>query len=126
LSEYVQWFVGPDLAKKVNDSTVKSLTEAPGSEKNESKKFMSFGKFLMLEAEEDDLAAADKLFSGEEGEEDKSTEGEKKEEEKKPEEEKKDEKPEEKDKDEEGEVDETKESKTGYYIAYNLKVEGLP
>lgn len=125
LSEYVQWFVGPDLAKKVNDSTVKSLTEAPGSEKNESKKFMSFGKFLMLESEEDDLAAADKLFSGEEGGEDKSTEGEK-EEEKKPEEEKKDEKPEEKDKDKEGEVDEKKESKTGYYIAYNLKVEGLP
>ena len=26
LSEYVQWFVGPDLKKKVNDSTVKSLT----------------------------------------------------------------------------------------------------
>ena len=126
LSEYVQWFVGPDLKKKVNDSTVKSLTEAPGSKKNESKRFMSFGKFLMLEAEEDDLAAADELFSGEEGgEEDKSTEGEKKEEDKKPEEDKKDEKTEEKD-GEEGEVDETKESKTGYYIAYNLKVEGLP
>lgn len=128
LSEYVHWFVGPDLAKKVNDSTVKSLTEAPGSEKNESKKFMSFGKFLMLEAEEDDLAAADEQFSGEEGgEEEKSTESEKKEEEdKKPEEDKKDGKPEEKDGNKEGEVDETKESKTGYYIAYNLKVEGLP
>ena len=122
----MQWFVGPDLKKKVNDSTVKSLTEAPGSEKNESKKFMSFGKFLMLEAEEDDLAAANELFSGEEGGEgEKSTEGEKKEEDKKPEEDKKDEKTEEKD-GEEGEVDETKESKTGYYIAYNLKVEGLP
>ena len=126
LSEYVQWFVGPDLKKKVNDSTVKSLTEAPGSEKNESKKFMSFGKFLMLEAEEDDLAAADELFSGEEGgEEDKSTEGDK-EEDKKPEEDKKDEKPEDKDGNKEDETDETKESKTGYYIAYNLKVEGLP
>ena len=130
LSEYVQWFVGPDLKKKVNDSTVKSLTEAPGSEKNESKRFMSFGKFLMLEAEEDDLAAADELFSGEEGgEEDKSTEGEKKEEEeedKKPEEDKKDGKPEDEDGNKEDEIDETKESKTGYYIAYNLKVEGLP
>lgn len=127
LSEYVQWFVGPDLKKKVNDSTVKSLTEAPGSKKNESKKFMSFGKFLMLEAEEDDLAAADELFSGEEGgEEDKSDEGEKKEEDKKPEEDKKDGEPEDEDGSKEGEVDETKESKTGYYIAYNLKVEGLP
>ena len=130
LSEYVQWFVGPVLKKKLNDSTVTSLTEAPGSEKNESKRFMSFGKFLMLEAEEDDLAAADELFSGEEGgEEDKSTEGEKKEEEeedKKPEEDKKDGKPEDGDGSKEGEVDETKESKTGYYIAYNLKVEGLP
>ena len=126
LSEYVQWFVGPDLKKKVNDSTVKSLTEAPGSKKNESKKFMSFGKFLMLEAEEDDLAAADELFSGEEGGEgEKSAEGEK-EEDKKPEEDKKDGQPEEKDGSKEGEVDETKESKTGYYIAYNLKVEGLP
>ena len=126
LSEYVQWFVGPDLKKKVNDSTVKSLTEAPGSEKNESKRFMSFGKFLMLEAEEDDLAAADELFSGEEGgEEDKSTEG-NKEEDKKPEEDKKDGEPEDKDGSKKGEVDETKESKTGYYIAYNLKVEGLP
>lgn len=126
LSEYVQWFVGPDLKKKVNDSTVKSLTEAPGSEKNESKRFMSFGKFLMLEAEEDDLAAADELFSGEEGgEEDKSTEG-NKEEDKKPEEDKKDGEPEDEDGNKEGEVDETKESKTGYYIAYNLKVEGLP
>lgn len=126
LSEYVQWFVGPDLKKKVNDSTVKSLTEAPGSEKNESKRFMSFGKFLMLEAEEDDLAAADELFSGEEGgEEDKSTEG-NKEEDKKPEEDKKDGEPEDEDGSKEGEVDETKESKTGYYIAYNLKVEGLP
>lgn len=127
LSEYVQWFVGPDLKKKVNDSTVKSLTEAPGSKKNESKKFMSFGKFLMLEAEEDDLAAADELFSGEEGGEgDKSAEGEKKEEDKKPEKDKKDGKPEDEDGNKEGEVDETKESKTGYYIAYNLKVEGLP
>ena len=122
----MQWFVGPDLKKKVNDSTVKSLTEAPGSEKNESKKFMSFGKFLMLEAEEDDLAAADELFSSEEGGEgDKSTEGDK-EEDKKPEEDKKDEKPEDKDGNKEDETDETKESKTGYYIAYNLKVEGLP
>ena len=106
---------------------MKSLTEAPGSKKNESKKFMSFGKFLMLEAEEDDLAAADELFSGEEGgEEDKSDEGEKKEEDKKPEEDKKDGEPEDEDGIKEGEVDETKESKTGYYIAYNLKVEGLP
>ena len=127
LSEYVQWFVGPDLKKKVNDSTVKSLTEAPGSEKNESKRFMSFGKFLVLEAKEDDLAAADELFSGEEGREgDKSAEGEKKEEDKKPEEDKKDGEQEDKDGNKEGEVDETKESKTGYYIAYNLKVEGLP
>ena len=37
LKTYVQWFVGPDLAKKVNDKTVKSLTEAPDIDQDKSR-----------------------------------------------------------------------------------------
>ena len=53
----MQWFVGPDCASKISDSTVIPLDEAPGEkkeEKNESfRHVMSFKQFL-LEAEEDD------------------------------------------------------------------------
>lgn len=43
IKAYVQWFVGPDLANKVTDKTVKSLAESPDGSANESvNKFMSF------------------------------------------------------------------------------------
>lgn len=137
LQTYVQWFVGPDLAKKVDDKTVVSLTEAPGTEgkkKNESAKFMSFGQFLLEETapeeddaddatEEEDEDAASEEVDADATEED-DTKGAK-------------DAGDGDDASEEGDregraaggeetTDESKESKAGYYIAYNLKVEGLP
>ena len=113
LKTYVQWFVGPDLANKVNDSTVKSLTEAPGyedkskkeekseeektdkkeekkeeKEVHESYKVMTFKQFLLEADSSSDDKSNDNLN-------DKKT-------------------------------NESKESKIGYYIPYSLKVEGLP
>lgn len=124
LQQYVQWFVGPDLAKKVNDSTVKSLDESPDQKKelSESKKFMSFKRFL-LEAEEESSeessdSGSDKTTEpadGTEGEDSSSSDGEEK-------------KDDDKNKDSEAKDDEKKDdgsSSIGYYIPYGMKVEGL-
>ena len=127
LKTYVQWFVGPDLAKKVDDSTVKSLLEAPGTkkndnkdEKNESRKFMSFGQYLLLEANGEEPPKF-------EDNEEKKEEPEKKEEGGEPPkfeggEENKDDS-----KKDNGKADDAKkDDNVGYYIPYSLKVEGLP
>ena len=132
LKEYVQWFVGPDLAKKVDDSTVKSLTESPLKENQ--KHFMSFKQFLNEETKQDDTSEHPEPTSDAsgdtpaEGEQDKPTNGDDN-----PEESKNDPKNDEEankdnkeDKDEDSEkTDENVESKVGYYIPYSLKVEGL-
>ena len=128
LKTYVQWFVGPDLAKKVDSSTVKSLLEAPGTkkndskdEKNESKKFMSFRQYLLLEADgeeppkfEDSEEKKEEPEEKEEGSEPPKFEGDDKE--------KKDDGKENSKKD----SDDKKDDNVGYYIPYSLKVEGLP
>lgn len=114
LATYVQWFVGPDLAKNVTDSTVKSLKESPT---NESKKFMSFKQFMLLEADGDSVPKDIKTdgkddssaTKGEDDDSKKSEDG-----------------GEDKDKDASSNADENIESQLGYYISYNLKVEGLP
>lgn len=141
LKSYVQWFVGPDLAGKVNNSTVVPLEQAPGSAqpaKNEST--MSFKQYLEMigesveagdidhadeasdadyASEEDDIDYADEVDDTDEapGEADDA-----------------DESPEEADDADDApegdetkpEADTSKETETGYYIAYNLVVEGLP
>ena len=151
LKTYVQWFVGPDLAKKVDSLTVKSLKEAPGNEQEnkaeESKKdttkdknktnkpksgdsfedsesldeslhkFMSFKRFLneAKEAEEkNDFQSGEDLDENPENEKksDDSFDN-----------------SEDLDDDKENnkiEDDESKQSQLGYYIPYNLKIEGLP
>ena len=116
LQTYVQWFVGPDLAKKVDDSTVKSLLEAP---KGESVHVMSFKQFL-LEADGEDSST--ESSSGSSTEDGTSAEG-KEEDSSKPETKSTEEGG---TKEEDGNGEEKDKSKAGYYIPYNLKVEGLP
>lgn len=116
LAKYVQWFVGPDLASKVTDSTVKSLTESPA---NESKKFMSFKTFMLLEADGDSAPKDTKTDGKDDSSETKGKDGDSKKGEAK-------DKDKDKDKDASSNVDENVESKLGYYIAYNLKIEGFP
>lgn len=79
IKAYVQWFVGPDLANKVTDKTVKSLAESPDGSTNESAgKFMSFSKFLLEDsAEEDEFGEdgdEDDVDDADEGSEDDSAE----------------------------------------------------
>lgn len=125
LKSYVQWFVGPDLANKVNDKTVSPLTEAPGvpqpkeekeGEKkkegttNESKKFMTFKQFL-LEADEKDAQEKEANDidtdaddnSKEPRKDTTSTE----------------------DEEEDDAIDEGKASKFGYYVTYKLDIQGM-
>lgn len=129
IKQYVQWFVGPDLASKVSDSTVKSLLESPenkDAQKNESVKVVSFKHFLLEEETKDAESSIDseetktseenargeeKTADAPDSKTDNSSDSESKEEDKS------------KEKDEE--IDEKTRSKTGYYIPYNLKVEGL-
>ena len=130
LKNYVQWFVGPDLASKVNSSTVKSLTEAPGNSStgNEEKKgtdkfstdeglseshhFMSFKQFLR-EADEDN--EKDGFSSDSDLDDEESKAEDKKEDDKK-----------------DGFTgdddleDKNEDLNIGYYVPYSLKVEGLP
>ena len=145
LKTYVQWFVGPDLASKINDSTVKSLTEAPGyedtskkpeekkEEKPEEKKkektgdefndaegFNESKKFMSFKQflkEADEFSDAKGLNDPD----DEKTE------------EPKDEfnsseglEDDEDKKTDEKQNDEAKQSKIGYYVPYSLKIEGLP
>ena len=156
LKEYVSWFVGPDLAKDVNNSTVKSLTEAPGADaklkqedkKEEEKKdedkendkdlkesfkpFMSFSQFLREAEDDSDFGKEDDVQSPKEDDEDgfgknpedgkpeekdKNKESDKKEIDKKEDIAKEDKK--------EDDIDEAIESQLGYYITYDMKVEGV-
>lgn len=137
IKAYVQWFVGPDLANKVTDKTVKSLAESPDGSANESaSRFMSFSKFLLEDSaeedefgedgDEDDDDSADKGSEGDSAEEDADDDGEEG-----SEGEGDDESGDEDNDDgEEGSGDDSKDGKgassaPGYYIPYSLKVEGL-
>lgn len=135
IKQYVQWFVGPDLANKINDSTVKSLNETPGTENNkqddnkENKEvkeshILSFSQYLLEADDSDDISGSgddsdDETGEGDdsddetgEGNDDDDTSGEGDDSD-----------------DSSGEGTDGKgediESKIGYYIAYNLKVDGL-
>lgn len=123
LKTYVQWFVGPDLAKKVTNETVIPLDEAPGTV-HESKSFMSFKSFLLKEADGDDPAKPEENPEGEGKPEDRKPE-ESKPEEGKPED-NKDQKKDDDDENKDGEDTKKQSSSVGYYITYNLNVEGLP
>lgn len=131
LKSYVQWFVGPDLANKVNDSTVKELSESPDQpkkkeEKKEEKK--PENKEEDLEDNNDFVAESNglhkniisfKQFINEANSFDSD--------ENLPEEkndDKSDETPKEDDA-KNNEKDDGITSKVGYYIPYSLKVEGL-
>jgi len=126
----VQWFIGPDLSKKITDKQVKELDTL-----KEALKPIPTYKMFLLEAEEDgedgeegeDVGDGSSKPEPDEEKPEESTDGEKPEDDgKKPEdgEEGKDEDG------EEGEESEDKEngeesSKIGYYIPYDLKVEGM-
>lgn len=130
LKEYVQWFVGPDLANKVNDSTVKQLDEAPNM-KESTFHFMSFKRFLL---EADSEKSAEDILGKEYAEEkkpeekttDKSAEeildGDKKDDEKKDDSKKDDKTGDGKDGKKE---DKAGKKANGYYIPYGMKIEGL-
>ena len=122
LKKYVQWFVGPDLAKKVDNNTVVPLTQSPMNESH--KKFMSFKKYLIEaegEGKEEDKAAEVAASAKEVGDASEGASAEGGEEaEKKPEENAAE------GKEEDEKNDESKESDVGYYITYKLEVEGLP
>lgn len=134
LKIYVQWFVGPDLASKVNDATVKSLTEDP---LKESRLVMTFKDFLKESTMTSLIEATDEDDSSDEEEADASSDEEEEDEgyDEEDVDDVVDKGDEDEGSDEDGEdlVDEEPdpekekiESKAGYYIAYNLKVEGLP
>lgn len=134
LQTYVQWFVGPDLAKKVTDKVILPL--GGGEAKNESVKIKSFMDFFLEslnEADDEAEEATDQEDSDDADEEDDAAEG-------TDGEDASEESPEGEDADsetgegngegasEEGGVqtDENgKESAPGWYIAYDLKVQGL-
>lgn len=142
IKAYVQWFVGPDLANKVTDKTVKSLAESPDGSANESaSRFMSFSKFLLEDSaeedefgedgDEDDDDSADEGSEGDSAEEDENGEDADDDGEEGSEGEGDDESGDEDNDDgEEGSGDDSKDGKvasgaSGYYIPYSLKVEGL-
>ena len=132
LQSYVQWFAGPDLAQKVNDSTVKALDEPPGESKpandkdnkeemsdgektslSESKKFISFQKFLLLEDANEEIPDEDANKNPEnDGSKEEMSNGEKTIDDNNG-------------KDTDGK-DTNETVPNGYYIPYRLKVEGLP
>lgn len=141
IKQYVQWFVGPDLASKINDSTVKSLTETPenkNKDKNDDKEekqstevkeshILSFSQYLLEADDSDDETGEgddsdDETGAGDdsddetgEGNDDDDASGEG--------DDSDDSSGEGDDKNDKN--DENVESKIGYYIAYNLKVDGL-
>lgn len=121
IKTYVQWFVGPDLASKVDDKTVKSLTESPANESADSH-FMSFNEFLLEETaqEEDDSEDAPDEEDEENADDvdDEENADDVDADENAPEGEDSENPPPE-------EGDESKQSTAGYYISYNLVVEGL-
>ena len=133
LKIYIQWFVGPDLAGKVNDATVKSLTEDP---LKESRLVMTFKDFLKESTMTSLIEATDEDSSSDEEEEDEGYDEEdvddaidNDDEDSSSDEDNEDLADEDNEDltDEEPDPEKEKiESKAGYYIAYNLKVEGLP
>lgn len=152
LQTYIQWFIGPDFAKEVNDKTVKSLSEAPDVNSNDEKSkekldehikpFMTFSQFLR-EAKTADVDPTD--FGDNEPE--KSNDdgspvdfGDNEPEKPKPEDDsiipdfdkaerkhdpnkKPDE--DEKDIDDKNDEDDASSTELGYYVTYDLKVEGM-
>ena len=133
LKTYVSWFVGPDLANKINDSTVKPLDESPGSKKNESvMPFMKFSQFLKeAEGDAEDDGFDPSGFDGDDPKQEKP-----KEDDGKPnfsdgtddtsdEESKGNEKTKDGKNDKEKSEDSGVESKLGYYVPYDMKVEGM-
>lgn len=145
IKAYVQWFVGPDLANKVTDKTVKSLAESPDGSANESiGKFMTFSEFLLEDSaeedefgedgDEDDDDSADEESEGDSAEEDEDGEDADEDDDEDgegSEGEGDDESGDEgNDGGEEGSGDDSESGKgssgaPGYYIPYSLKVEGL-
>ena len=129
LQTYVQWFVGPDLSKKVTDKVILPLGngEGEGGTTSESAKPISFMELFLEslnEADDDAEDVADQEDSDEADEEDDPSEegdgesvdnaGEREED-----------ADDASDGDEEQEIDDGKEYAPGWYIAYNLKVQGL-
>ena len=130
LKTYVQWFVGPDLAKKVTEHTVKALSESPNEDKSAADVFNAKDKNNLHDMEESKvhfikfshfLHEAEEAASGSESESspketksDSKNASDKQSSEKKPEEQEK------------RFTDRDQESfQTGYYITYDLKVEGM-
>lgn len=113
LKKYVQWFIGPDLANKVDNSTVMSLKQSP---LKENRRFMSFQQFLLEEAdakEGDDKTKQQNDLGDTLGKNEQTSQPDKKNDAKD---------------DSKGSGDEQDENVTsdvGYYLPYNLKVEGL-
>ena len=134
LKTYVQWFVGPDLADKVTDSTILSLNDSPDAPKDEKKdektpegdeeklpngwkdptkddeeklikESKAFMSFRQFLLEADESSDEEKLPDGWKDPTKDDEEGEKKE--------------------EDGGKNE-EESDLGYYIPYKLDVKGLP
>ena len=129
LQTYVQWFVGPDLSKKVTDKVILPLGngEEEGGTTSESAKPISFMELFLEslnEADDDAEDVADQEDSDEADEEDdpgeegdgksvdNAGEGE-------------EDADDASDGDAEQEIDDGKEYAPGWYIAYNLKVQGL-
>lgn len=125
LKTYVQWFVGPDLAKTVDRSTVQPLDKAPGKTegsplKEHATRIMSFKHFLLeadgepadpppgeTSSEETSSSSSGETSSGETSSGDTPHSA-----------------PEEDDRP--GEEDAEDSSPVGYYIVFNLVVQGLP
>lgn len=141
LKLYVSWFVGPDLANKVNDNTVKSLAEAPGAnaktpkkddnDKNvneEHKPFMSFSQFLREADENGDEenpnppnVPSDEDEGGEEEENNEENPNPPK----VPSDAEEDDKDKKDKKDNDDTNDDANSSQLGYYITYEMNVKGL-
>lgn len=154
LQTYIQWFIGPDFAKEVNDKTVKSLSEAPDVNDNSKKDkdkldehvkpFMKFSQFLR-EAKtadsdstdfgdpDDDESSVD--FGDNEPEkahpedDDAAPDFEKAERRhdpnKKPDKDKQNDDGKKKQNDKQNDGNDTFSTELGYYVTYDLKVEGM-
>lgn len=132
LKLYVSWFVGPDLANKVSDSTIKPLTEAPGAKDNvpeksddttvseAAKPFMSFSQFLReADADEDANEDADENFTPPDAKSDDDVDDKK--------EDRKDPAPPKVQSSDDANTDtnDKNSSQLGYYITYEMNIKGL-
>ena len=162
LQTYIQWFIGPDFAKEVNDKTVKSLSEAPDVNDNSKKDkdkldehikpFMKFSQFLReaktsdgdstdfgdpedrrSSKSEDDESSVDfgdnELEKAHPEDDDTAPDFEKAERRhdpnKKPDKDKQNDDGKKKQNDKQNDSNGTSSTELGYYVTYDLKVEGM-